>query len=146
MNSSSYVTKRQAINLLSALLLERTNYSLMTRYVENADNLKLCMNLLKEDRRMVNYEGFHIFKVFVANPHKSPAVLRILINNRDKLLKFLPGFLNDRKDDVQFEDEKAYLIKMIQDLPTVAQASAQQQGQTDLQQPQQQAIGGHGPG
>jgi len=91
---------------------------------------------------MVNYEGFHIFKVFVANPHKSPAVLRILINNRDKLLKFLPGFLNDRKDDVQFEDEKAYLIKMIQELPT------QQQGQpqADLQQLQQQAIGGHGPG
>jgi len=126
----------------------------MTRYVENADNLKLAMNLLKDDRRMVNYEGFHIFKVFVANPQKSPAVLRILVQNREKLLKFLPTFLEDRKDDVQFEDEKAYLVRMIENLPTAAQAAAQQQQQGHQQQQQQrpqpnsdqqqQALNGHG--
>jgi calcium binding protein 39 len=127
MKSSSYVTKRQSINLLAQLLLERTNYSLMTQYVESADNLKLCMNLLKDDRRMINYEGFHIFKVFVANPSKSPAVMRILINNREKLLRFLPTFLEDRKDDVQFEDEKAYLVRMIQQLTSVPPQAAQQQ-------------------
>ena len=146
LNSPSYVTKRQSINLLSTLLLERSNYSLMTRYVESDANLKLCMNLLRDDRRMINYEGFHIFKVFVANPNKSPSVLRILVNNKEKLLKFLPGFLEDRKDDVQFEDEKAYLVRMISALPSQAQLGAlqgqqqQQQGQGHIQHQQAPAL------
>lgn len=89
----------------------------MTAYIKSGDNLKLCMTLLKDDRRMVNYEGFHIFKIFVANPHKDVAVQRILINNRDRLLRFLPTFLDDRHEDLQFADEKAYLVRTIERLP-----------------------------
>jgi len=63
MRSSSYVTKRQSIKLLGEILLERTNYPIMTRYVDNVDYLKVCMNLLRDDRKMVQYEGFHVFKV-----------------------------------------------------------------------------------
>jgi calcium binding protein 39 len=57
-------------------------------------------------------------QVFVANPNKSMAVQRMLINNRDRLLRFLPRFLEDRTDDDQFNDEKAFLIRQIQTLPT----------------------------
>ncbi|KAI5299898.1 hypothetical protein KEM55_001126 [Ascosphaera atra] len=117
MLSDSYVTKRQSIKLLGELLLDRANYSIMTRYVDSGDHLKLCMNLLRDDRRMVQYEGFHIFKVFVANPNKSVAVQRILINNRDRLLRFLPKFLDDRTDDDQFMDEKSFLVRQIELLP-----------------------------
>lgn len=56
-------------------------------------------------------------KVFVANPNKSMAVQKILINNREKLLKFLPVFLDDRTDDDQFSDEKSFLIRQIETLP-----------------------------
>jgi len=126
MKSSSYVTKRQSIKLLGELLLERANYLLMTSYVESGDNLKLCMNLLKADARMVNYEGFHIFKVFVANPNKSLEVQRILITNRERLLRFLPTFLDDRTEDTQFTDEKAYLIRQIEQLPATPVAPPQQ--------------------
>ena len=35
----------------------------MTEYVTRGDHLKLCMNLLRDDRKMVQYEGFHVFKV-----------------------------------------------------------------------------------
>lgn len=115
--SASYVTKRQSIKLLGELLLARSNYNIMTRYVESGDNLKLCMNLLKDDRRMVQFEGFHIFKIFVANPKKSVPVQRILINNKEKLLRFLPGFLDERTEDTQFQDERAYLIRQIESLP-----------------------------
>ena len=45
------------------------------------------------------------------------AVQKILINNREKLLKFLPGFLADRTDDDQFIDEKSFLIRQIEMLP-----------------------------
>lgn len=61
--SSSYVTKRQSIKLLGEILLDRANYSTMTRYVESGEHLKICMTLLKDDRKMVQYEGFHVFKV-----------------------------------------------------------------------------------
>ncbi|KAL3482311.1 Mo25-like protein [Aspergillus californicus] len=115
--SDSYVTKRQSIKLLGEILLDRANYSVMMRYVESGENLKLCMKLLRDDRKMVQYEGFHVFKVFVANPDKSVAVQRILINNRERLLKFLPKFLEDRTDDDQFTDEKSFLVRQIELLP-----------------------------
>ncbi|KAF2735379.1 Mo25-domain-containing protein [Polyplosphaeria fusca] len=115
--SESYVTKRQSIKLLGEILLDRANYSVMTKYVESGEHLKIVMKLLRDDRRMINYEGFHVFKVFVANPNKSVAVQRILISNREKLLKFLPTFLEDRTEDDQFIDEKSFLIRQIEQLP-----------------------------
>ncbi|MCJ1275399.1 hypothetical protein MMC21_003202 [Puttea exsequens] len=118
--SSSYVTKRQSIKLLGEILLDRANYSIMTEYVDRGAHLKLCMNLLRDPRKMVQYEGFHVFKVFVANPNKSDAVVRILTQNRDRLLKFLPGFLDDRTEDDQFNDEKAFIIRQIELLPAPA--------------------------
>lgn len=63
--SESYVTKRQSIKLLGEVLLDRQFYECMCRYVESGDNLKLVMWQLKDDRRMVQYEAFHVFKVSV---------------------------------------------------------------------------------
>lgn len=37
--------------------------------------------------------------------------------NKQRLLKFLPRFLEDRTDDDQFNDEKAWLVKAIGNLP-----------------------------
>lgn len=117
LNSSSYVTKRQSIKLLGEILLDRSNYVVMTQYVASGDNLKLTMNLLKDDRKMVQYEAFHVFKVFVANPNKSDDVRRILVKNRGRLLRFLPGFLEGRTEDDQFLDEKSFLLRQIELLP-----------------------------
>lgn len=66
--SPSYVTKRQSIKLLGEILLDRANYNVMTAYVDRGEHLKLCMNLLKDDRKMVQYEGFHVFKVWPPYP------------------------------------------------------------------------------
>jgi calcium binding protein 39 len=57
-------------------------------------------------------------QVFVANPNKSHAVQKILIGNREKLLRFLPTFLEDRTEDEQFIDEKSFLIRQIEQLPS----------------------------
>ncbi len=94
----------------------------MTSYVASGDNLKLTMNLLKDDRKMVQYEAFHVFKVFVANPNKSDEVRRILIKNRARLLRFLPSFLEGRTDDDQFLDEKSFLVRQIEMLPESEEA------------------------
>ena len=56
-------------------------------------------------------------EVFVANPNKSAPVTKILTQNRERLLRFLPPFLDDRTDDEQFTDEKAFLIRQIEQLP-----------------------------
>jgi len=52
----------------------------------------------------------------VANPNKPKPILDILLRNQDKLVDFLSKFHNDRSDDEQFNDEKAYLIKQIKEL------------------------------
>jgi calcium binding protein 39 len=124
--SQSYVTKRQSIKLLGELLLDRSNYVVMTQYVALGDNLKLTMNLLKDDRKMVQYEAFHVFKVFVANPNKSDEVRKILVKNRTRLLRFLPTFLDGRTDDDQFLDEKSFLLRQIELLPEDGQDSGVQ--------------------
>ena len=35
-------------------------------------------------------------QVFVANPNKTPAIVSILVSNRDKLLKYLGDFHTDK--------------------------------------------------
>ncbi|KAK1809634.1 Hym1p, partial [Friedmanniomyces endolithicus] len=115
--SDSYVTKRQSLKLLGEILLDRQFYEVMTRYVDRGDNLKLIMYQLKDDRRMVQYEAFHVFKIFAANPNKSYEVQKFLIMNKQRLLKFLPKFLEERTEDEQFCDEKAWLVKAIGNLP-----------------------------
>jgi hypothetical protein len=44
-------------------LLDRANYNVMTQYVDSGEHLKIIMKLLRDDRKMINYEGFHVFKV-----------------------------------------------------------------------------------
>lgn len=115
--SESYVTKRQSLKLLGEILLDRQFYEVMTRYVSSGNNLKLIMYQLKDDRKMVQYEAFHVFKIFAANPNKSYEVQKFLIMNKQRLLKFLPRFLEERTEDEQFNDEKAWLVKAIGTLP-----------------------------
>ena len=51
------------MQLLGELLLDRHNFTIMTRYISSTDNLKLMMNMLKEKSRNIQFEAFHVFKV-----------------------------------------------------------------------------------
>ncbi|CAE6455921.1 unnamed protein product [Rhizoctonia solani] len=124
--SSNYVTKRQSLKLLGEILLDRANFNVMTRYIGveasfnfsfeylfdtdlgftwkivlNAfdANLKMMMNLLRDKSRNIQFEAFHVFKVFVANPKKPAQIEAILRRNKDKLLTFLRDFHNDKEDE-----------------------------------------------
>ncbi|XP_039622148.1 calcium binding protein 39, like 1 [Polypterus senegalus] len=116
LHSDNYVTKRQSLKLLGELLLDRHNFTVMTKYISRAENLKLMMNLLRDNSRNIQFEAFHVFKVFVANPTKTQPVMDILLKNQTKLIDFLTKFHSDRVDDEQFCDEKNYLIKQIRDM------------------------------
>ena len=124
LNSDNYVTKRQSLKLLGELLLDRHNFTIMTRYISCPDNLKLMMNLLKDKSRNIQFEAFHVFKVFVANPNKPRPIADILLRNKDKLVDFLSKFQTDRFEDEQFNDEKTYLINRIRDLKSASETTA----------------------
>ncbi|CAG8639656.1 5335_t:CDS:2, partial [Acaulospora colombiana] len=62
LNSNNYVTKRQSLKLLGEILLDRCNFNVMTKYIANAENLKLMMNLLRDKSRNIQFEAFHVFK------------------------------------------------------------------------------------
>lgn len=113
--TNNYVTRRQSLKLLGELLLDRSNFTVMTKFISSSTNLKLMMNLLRDRSRCIQYEAFHVFKVFVANPNKPPLVLRILVQNKQLLIKFLNNFQNEREDE-QFTEEKAFLLKQVQAL------------------------------
>lgn len=102
--------------LLPCLDISVFPLQVMKRYISNPDNLKLMMIMLKEKSRNIQFEAFHVFKVFVANPDKPRPILEILLRNQDKLVEFLTRFHTDRSEDEQFNDEKAYLIKQIKEL------------------------------
>mmetsp|Transcript_38255 Transcript_38255/g.93793 ORF Transcript_38255/g.93793 Transcript_38255/m.93793 type:complete len:389 (+) Transcript_38255:140-1306(+) len=115
LTSDNYVTRRQSLKLLGEMLLERSNFPVMTKFIASADNLKLVMNLLLDNRKNIQFEAFHIFKIFVANPNKTSSVKSILLKNRDKMIAYLSDFLTDR-DDEQFQEDRGVVLEEIQDL------------------------------
>jgi len=117
LHSQNYVTRRQSLKLLGELLLDRANFNVMTKYISDQSNLKLMMNLLRDKSKNIQFEAFHVFKVFVANPNKAKPILDILIKNKPKLVAFLTNFHNEKEDE-QFADEKAFLLKQIEQLPS----------------------------
>ena len=86
----------QSLKLLHDILLEKRNVHVMFQYVKSKRQLMLVMNLLRSSSKSIQYEAFHVFKVFVANPKKPRDIRGILIGNRDKLLRFLKQLLVDR--------------------------------------------------
>jgi calcium binding protein 39 len=103
------VLKRQSLKLLSEFLLERENFKIMMRYISDKVNLKAIMIILRSPQANIQFEAFHVFKVFVANPSKPADIVDILLLNKTRLVAFLQGFQND-KDDDQFTAEKQMLV------------------------------------
>ncbi|KAG7392704.1 Calcium-binding protein 39 [Phytophthora boehmeriae] len=113
--SENYVTRRQSLKLLGEILLDRSNFDIMMKYIGEKENLKMMMNLLRDTSANIQFEAFHVFKVFVANPKKPETISQILVNNREKLIAYLKNFQNN-KEDPQFIEEKALLIRTLEGL------------------------------
>ncbi|XP_023325836.1 protein Mo25 isoform X2 [Eurytemora carolleeae] len=95
---------------------ERTNFTVMSQYISNPHHLKTVMGLLKDKSPSIQYEAFHVFKILAANPRKPESVVDILTRNKSKLIKLLTNFLPDRNSEVQFSEDKEYLLKQIESL------------------------------
>jgi calcium binding protein 39 len=116
-DQANYMTKRVALQILSTVLLTRSNYAIMIKYVNSRQNLILVMKLLRDTSPHITMDAFHVFKVFVANPSKIPEVVKILGDNKEKLCIYLETLHQDKEaNDQQFRDEKALIIATIQGL------------------------------
>lgn len=65
--------------LLGELLLDRHNFTIMTKYISKPENLKLMMNLLRDKSRNIQFEAFHVFKVGCADTVLSSKLLLQLV-------------------------------------------------------------------
>jgi len=115
LESKNYVTKRQSLKLLGELLLDRSNFKTMMKYINSPNNLKIMMNLLRGTTKAIQFEAFHVFKIFVANPNKAKPIVEILTRNKDRLIDFLRKFQTDKEDE-QFNEEKRILLAALQKL------------------------------
>jgi len=114
-SSKNYVTRRQSLRLLGEILLERSNFNVMMKYIDDRENLKLMMTMLKDKSKAIQFEAFHVFKVFVVNPKQPYSVKLVLWNNKKRLIQYLGTFQADREDQ-QFIDEKSLVIKKMNEI------------------------------
>lgn len=115
LRSENYYTRRQSLKLLGEMLIVRANFMFMTPYINSPENLKLIMTLLLDNRKNIQFEAFHVFKVFVSNPYKTTDVEHILVKNKDRMIIYLTDFQTDRDDD-QFQGERRAILGEIEAL------------------------------
>jgi calcium binding protein 39 len=112
---SNYLIRRMALQILATVLLTRSNYKIMVKYIASKTNLMLVMILLRDSSPHITLDAFHVFKIFVANPNKPPEIIKILADNKVKLCTYLEGLHKDKESkDTQFRDEKALVIATIE--------------------------------
>ncbi|KAK8807353.1 hypothetical protein WA158_004112 [Blastocystis sp. Blastoise] len=121
--SPIYITQRQSLKLLGEFLLDKVNFDIMMYYICDINNLKTIMSVLRNPSPAIQFEAFHVFKVFVANPRKPAQIISVLVSNQQKLVSFLQNFLEDKVDDDQFLEEKRLLIATLQHLTAPKQSS-----------------------
>ncbi|VVB12410.1 unnamed protein product [Arabis nemorensis] len=116
LESSNYITRRQAIKLLGDILLDRSNSAVMTKYVSSMDNLRILMNLLRESSKTIQIEAFHVVKLFVANQNKPSDIINIL--RMDLVLNLLMFMIHVClvAEDESFDADKAQVVKEIASL------------------------------
>ena len=94
MTSKDHFTVKQTVKLVQNVLFDprKATFNSMLTYVGDARNLKVAMNLLRDDATTIQFEGFHLFKVFVLNPNCPSKVKCVLARNKDKMVKYLRVF------------------------------------------------------
>lgn len=139
---SRYTLQLQALQLLVELLLDRDNFEFMVRFIQRTRYLRTVLTMLRSKQAAIQFEAFHVLKVFVANPSKPAPIVEVLMANRDKLVAFLRALQNDRQDD-DFHNEKALLIETLEaglKLPSGYQAKLLAPRSTGLSVPPEPAA------
>lgn len=84
-----FVLQRLVLSLLADVFLDKCFQVAMLGYVSKLENLKIVMELMRGGSLTVRLAAFRLFQLFVANPNKPEPVLRVLLNNRQRLVGLL---------------------------------------------------------
>lgn len=117
--SDEYVVRRHATKIMYHILVLPYHAETMLQYSSSKVNLKIWMNLLRDDSEQVQLDAFHVFKLFVANPHMPEDVKHTLTMNRHRMVDFLSPFLAKHNDE-NFVTDKSIVIgqlKRLKDVP-----------------------------
>ena len=124
-NVGDYVTVRQALSILSSMLLDRQFMDVMIQFVSKEEFLKPILLLMDNQSKVVQFEAFHIFKIFAANPNKTQKIARILNQNHLRIIKLLERIEQDRLEDVEFGQDKAAVVRKLTALNQKSEKKAQ---------------------
>jgi calcium binding protein 39 len=108
-----YVLARQCLSVLASVLRDRKFAQTMLQFVGREEYLKDILVLLSNPSKVVQFEAFHIFKIFAANPNKPPKVAKLLVQNVDRITKILNSIEQDRLDDQEYKQDKNAVITKI---------------------------------
>ncbi|CAG2178070.1 unnamed protein product [Oppiella nova] len=111
LTKDDYYIRRKAIRLLSDLLYDRSHQTVMKRYVDSVDNLKIIKTLMDSDCLYVSFDAFLVFHAFVVHPNKSESVDKYMDQNKD------------RKDMKLYVQEKANMIRPLNGEPLTKEPS-----------------------
>ena len=98
--SRDYTNVAATVKLLQSILFcpSRATFETMLAYVNNRRNLTVAMNLIRDTAEPLQFEGFHLFKVFVVNPNRPDSVTTMLLRNRGELFFFNYYFASYHKN------------------------------------------------
>jgi len=117
LEGDNYATERQALRLLSLMLLNGSFMHVMAKYVSDAEFLKIHMKLLQSSSTAIQLDSFHVFKIFVFNPNKPDSVQKILHRNKARLLKLLKQSFDGRRDfDEHFVQDLQVVLDLLEGL------------------------------
>jgi len=120
---TDYVTVRQMITLLTTIMLDRPFMESMIQFVSMDEFLVKTLVLLGNPSKVVQYETFHLFKIFAANPRKPARVSKLLINNGERIMRILEQIEQDRLDDTEFKQDKQAVVAKLKALSNTPPAT-----------------------
>ena len=123
-SGGDYVTIRQSLSILSTILLDRQFMDAMIQFVGKDEYLKPILVLLSNQSKVVQFEAFHIFKIFAANPNKTVKISKLLTQNHDRILKLLTQIEQDRLDDNEFKQDKNAVVAKLEAVKHKAEKAA----------------------
>eukprot|EP00931_Biecheleriopsis_adriatica_P042805 TRINITY_DN2441_c0_g2_i1.p1 TRINITY_DN2441_c0_g2~~TRINITY_DN2441_c0_g2_i1.p1 ORF type:complete len:412 (-),score=81.33 TRINITY_DN2441_c0_g2_i1:299-1429(-) len=111
-----YFVERQALTLLTGILMDKRFQQVMIVYVSSDRNLQIVMNLLLDDSAIIQAQAFHVFKLFVVNPQKPKSIQQILVKNKEKLVTLLESLHPVWSDDESFVGDQQKVIGRLRHL------------------------------
>mmetsp|Transcript_5481 Transcript_5481/g.13355 ORF Transcript_5481/g.13355 Transcript_5481/m.13355 type:complete len:380 (+) Transcript_5481:221-1360(+) len=114
--NGAHLMMEQMLKLVYQILKTHRNYYVMIDYINDPNNLTRIMKLLRVPNKKIQVMAFNVFKIFVANPKKEPAIVEILLPNREKIQNFLKSIGDDDELDGKFEDDLEVLKEQLKEL------------------------------